>query len=1378
MKISVSIDGIGYVSSIEVGADDSQLIVTFSNYGVTSVYETQDMGESWLSKEGDLPDMPVRWSLYNPSDRTQVMLATEVGVWVTNNFDEPFPNWMPANTGLANVRSDMLYYRESDDLVAIATFGRGLFTSDIFRAPEDENQPFGLIAENKSKSRVDLIWEDNSIVETGFIIQRSLLPEEGYTTIGTVGPDINSYNDLTVNEQTTYYYRVAAQLEIGQSGFSNTASTTTDDCVSEIPTGGTWTASPPSTLGAPSNSPVYINQISDDTYEVSDVSGGVYNSFWGFNLNQPAEFRLECGEIYVQNALESGSQFYIVPDSVPGVYDDSTQTITLPWFDGGNGFSLLTNFTRNGDGEPELSPAGITFSNVTDVSLDINMSAGNGSGRLVIIREGQAIDPTFEPADGVAYFSSSEFGAGDQIGDAYVIGDSDNTSFSVANLKPGTLYHVGVYEYNEFNGAKDYLTSSFGTNSHMTEVYIVLNEFLATPATDLASGDANGDGVVDTNQDEFIEVVNVSGKGLDISNWIIADGISVRHVIPENTILDSAAALVVFGGGNPDGVFGNSTVHTASTGSLSLDDSGDQITMIDPAGGMHISHLYGEEANTGQSLTRDPDLTGAFLPHQFASGPEGGKFSPGTRSDGTWFIPAPCSEITAGPSNLLITPSAGCNMDNGSIQVLSVVEDGEQRGFTDYSFEWMDTDLNPITLGGSNVGGLAPGDYLLQITNITTKCSSELIAVTVGFDAQIEALAPEIAEVSSTSAVISWSEVETEGYSVWYRAGVRLDWTHMDNVTSPLVLSDLASGTAYDVRVYPMCGGEISSDASFVEFVTNGPTTCDAPVATVDHVAEDQAEISWTGDGSQYNVWYRSGKGSNWTKRDIVVSPYTMQNLAAGTTYEVRVYSVCEGVASFPTVMDFTTPGERVCSMPEVEILDVTDSTASISWIANNDGYNVWYRGGTGSLWTKLYDVAAPIALDGLASGTFYEARVYGVCDSIVGTPTEVNFITMGPVTCETPQVSVTDIATNTAQVSWLGNSDYYNVWYRTGAGAPWTKLLDKLYAPIYLTDLSESTAYEVRVYGYCGNIASLAGSTGFTTEGLEGCNIPNITISDLTDNSAAISWSGNGDKYNLWYRAGRGARWTKFWGISGPEEILKDLAPGTTYQLRVYSVCGDVVSDFSERYFETTGQPSCPAPIVVLDSLNEKTAYVSWSGDADKAVLYYKVRGQKWRKIKSASQPFVIDNLIGGVTYDVQVWNVCGNVTSEVGAMSFDTPYTNTIISHNPDGSMRLPWVQTFAQSSLIPGNVAAAMIEEVDESLEIFPNPAPGIFQLSANNVDLSLLSIRLYSLAGQEIPVVARETSFRTFELRTSAENGIYMLKISGGETEVVRKIVIKY
>ncbi|WP_281353138.1 PKD domain-containing protein [Fulvivirga kasyanovii] len=122
----------GYISCIEVGASDNHLLITISNYGLTSVWETSNGGKTWVNKEGNLPDMPIRWALYNPQNRKEVLLATEFGIWSTDDITAKSPEWEPTVQGLANVKCNMLQYRTADRQVVVATFGRGLFTTNVF----------------------------------------------------------------------------------------------------------------------------------------------------------------------------------------------------------------------------------------------------------------------------------------------------------------------------------------------------------------------------------------------------------------------------------------------------------------------------------------------------------------------------------------------------------------------------------------------------------------------------------------------------------------------------------------------------------------------------------------------------------------------------------------------------------------------------------------------------------------------------------------------------------------------------------------------------------------------------------------------------------------------------------------------------------------------------------------------------------------------------------------------------------------------------------------------------------------------------------------------------------------------------------------------
>ena len=130
------------ISCVAVGGSEDTLLVTFSNYGVSSVWQTFDGGAQWNEIEGNLPDMPVRWAIYHPQNSRQALIATELGVWSTGNLHDQQVYWQPQTTGMANVRVDMLVVRESDNMVLAASHGRGLFWAefpvDLFAGVTDQ----------------------------------------------------------------------------------------------------------------------------------------------------------------------------------------------------------------------------------------------------------------------------------------------------------------------------------------------------------------------------------------------------------------------------------------------------------------------------------------------------------------------------------------------------------------------------------------------------------------------------------------------------------------------------------------------------------------------------------------------------------------------------------------------------------------------------------------------------------------------------------------------------------------------------------------------------------------------------------------------------------------------------------------------------------------------------------------------------------------------------------------------------------------------------------------------------------------------------------------------------------------------------------------
>jgi hypothetical protein len=126
--------------------------------------------------------------------------------------------------------------------------------------------PGDLRAAAASGSQINLSWADQAGNETGFKIERKTGAGGTFVPIATVVENATSFQDTGLSAATAYSYRVRASNSVGESAYSNEASTTTTDGTIpvpnfgfEIPTtstylynpsGGTWTFSVHSGISA------------------------------------------------------------------------------------------------------------------------------------------------------------------------------------------------------------------------------------------------------------------------------------------------------------------------------------------------------------------------------------------------------------------------------------------------------------------------------------------------------------------------------------------------------------------------------------------------------------------------------------------------------------------------------------------------------------------------------------------------------------------------------------------------------------------------------------------------------------------------------------------------------------------------------------------------------------------------------------------------------------------------------------------------------------------------------------------------------------------------------------------------------------------------
>jgi len=125
----------GSISDIEFGQSAQEIFVTMHNYGVVSVWFTDNGGNSWTNIEGNLPNIPVKCILQNPLIPEELIIGTELGVWATPDYTAINPVWVQAYNGMSDVTVVDLDLRESDNTILASTHGRGFFTSQFTSQP-------------------------------------------------------------------------------------------------------------------------------------------------------------------------------------------------------------------------------------------------------------------------------------------------------------------------------------------------------------------------------------------------------------------------------------------------------------------------------------------------------------------------------------------------------------------------------------------------------------------------------------------------------------------------------------------------------------------------------------------------------------------------------------------------------------------------------------------------------------------------------------------------------------------------------------------------------------------------------------------------------------------------------------------------------------------------------------------------------------------------------------------------------------------------------------------------------------------------------------------------------------------------------------------
>lgn len=227
---TLTASSLGTISSITFGGTEDTMMVTNSSYSGTQVWYSTNATSAtptFTAKDGNLPNIPVRWALMIPNTYgKRVMIATETGVWVTADITAASPTWVPDAT-FPNVRTDMLKYRSSDKVVAAATHGRGMWTATAANAAAIALPINNFVLKGSAgNTTTSLSWTFKTARESvSFDIERS---DDGksFSAIANQkgGAGKESYTYSEARSSGWNYYRIKSTDAYGLVQYSNTVS--------------------------------------------------------------------------------------------------------------------------------------------------------------------------------------------------------------------------------------------------------------------------------------------------------------------------------------------------------------------------------------------------------------------------------------------------------------------------------------------------------------------------------------------------------------------------------------------------------------------------------------------------------------------------------------------------------------------------------------------------------------------------------------------------------------------------------------------------------------------------------------------------------------------------------------------------------------------------------------------------------------------------------------------------------------------------------------------------------------------------------------------------------------------------------------------------
>jgi hypothetical protein len=450
-----------------------------------------------------------------------------------------------------------------------------------------------------------------------------------------------------------------------------------------------------------------------------------------------------------------------------------------------------------------------------------------------------------------------------------------------------------------------------------------------------------------------------------------------------------------------------------------------------------------------------------------------------------------------------------------------------------------------------------------------------------------------VSNIVYNGATVTWTE---DGSATNWKVQYSTDnsnWTTVNVSENPTcTLTGLTTGTPYYVQVISVCGGTDGESPAVAAASTFTPTCVTPGVPSASEKTTNSAKISWVVNSgeTEWNLQYKKSSDADYTTlAGITENPYTLNGLASGTTYQVRVAATCNGTYTSAATFDTECEAKTLAGYTE-----------------GFEGFTAGSYAQTGlTCWGELNAVHT--------SSYSYPQMYVNTSSSYVKSGSKSLYFVSSSSTYEYAILPAFNGSYEGYQLTFshkeesAGSSGKIALGYLTDASDAGTFQVIKEFTRstgwVTETESINDVPTDARLaFRYGGGSSNYyAGIDDISITELPNCLVPTVVVaSNETMNSASISWTNGAEEssWKLQYSTDE-TNWTaanEGNAFTTKPFVLEGLTANTTYYVQVKAVCGGAngesdwsasgefetdcnaiaLADFATETFATNAVPDC----------------------------------------------------------------------------------------------------------------------------------------------------------------------------------------------------------